>query len=108
VSVAVPDAEVTVPALHVADVGAAVAPCPRDVITHVAPAIVFAAVSVPVAVAVLELLKDVSSTVCPIEPTTVHPLDAVIDATPVAVKLTRSVSVSAELEMPPIGCGTLF
>ena len=81
-----PEAEVTVPALHVADVGAAVALCPRAVTTHVAPAIVLAVVRVPVAVAVLESLKEVSSTVCPIDPTTVQPLDDVIDATPVGLQ----------------------
>jgi hypothetical protein len=66
VSVAVPEAEVTgfpPPALHVAEVGAAVALWPLEVMTQVAPVIVFAVVSVPVAVAVLESLNAVSSTV---------------------------------------------
>ena len=83
VKVSVPEADVTVPALQVAVVGTPVAPTPRLVITAVAPTMVLAAVKVRVAGAVLLRLKPVRRTVWPMVPTTLHPLDEVMEATPV-------------------------
>jgi hypothetical protein len=81
--VAVP-LQVAVPLPSVADVGAAVAPPPREVIVKaVLAAIVFVPVSATVAVAVDESLKLVSVQVCPVVPVIVPPLVYVPEATPV-------------------------
>jgi hypothetical protein len=83
VRLALPEAELAVPALHVALVGAPVAPCPRLVMVAVAPARVLAAAKVRVAVAVLPRLKLVRRTVCPMAPATLQPREEWIEANPV-------------------------
>ena len=95
---AVPDADVTVPALHVAVVGAAEHPYPRAV-EHVAPTSVLAVTSVHVAVPEHESLNDVRLTVWPMLPTTAHPVvDAVeTDPSPVAVQLYAMPNVCAKV-----------